>query len=85
MKKGRKLPDWYYDEPILNPSDEFYINSFWELSNGEPISWTERMLYASRKGLDDQMIDAFSIIVKELDVAYQSWRASQLKKDQKNG
>lgn len=85
LEKGRDLPNWYYDEPVLNPGDDFYINAFWEISNGEPISWMERVLYASRKGLDDSLIDAFSIIIKELDVKYQSWRAAQFKKDKKNG
>lgn len=89
MKKGRELPVWYLNEPVLQEADQFYITAFWELSNGEPISWFERILYASRKGLDDFMIDAFSRIVKELDVVYQAWRAKQLKaapkKDPNNG
>ena len=53
------------------------MTAFWELSSTRtfgmgigPIPWNMMILYGSRKGLDDGMMDLFVQVIRELDEAY---------------
>jgi hypothetical protein len=55
------------------------LSAFYELSNGEPISWRDRIDYARWKGLDYDVANAFCFIIRALDNEYQIWRAEKQK------
>lgn len=78
------MPQWYLDEPYISRADEFYMSAFWELCVGEPIPWSDRIIYAERKGLDSDLVDVFSAIIKELSDEYQAHKIAQIEKDTKN-
>lgn len=85
ISKGRQLPEWYLNEPPLYPGDDFFLSAFYELSCGEPIRWIDRIMYAERKGLDSDVTDAFSHIIREMDSVYLAWRAKKEKALNKKG
>ena len=85
IEKGRPLPEWALNEPILSPGDNFFISAYFDLSIGEPIPWIDRMRYADRKGLDPDVAEAFSHIIRELDSVYLTWKAAKEKALTKQG
>lgn len=77
IAKRKPLPDWYEDEPPLFPGDEFYLQSFWDLSTCRaigmspgPIPWTAIVEYARYKQLDSGMLGPFVDIMRRLDAVY---------------
>lgn len=57
--------------------DDFYIRAFWELSScrqfGQvvgPIPWHRIVEYARMYHLDDDLLDVFILVMRELDEAY---------------
>jgi len=45
-----------------------------------PIPWDAIVLYGSRKGLDDAMIDVLVAVIRELDEAYLKFQREDQKK-----
>ena len=83
ISKGRKLPDWYLDEPPLNFGDEIYIKAFWELSTCRqigmsegPIPWIGIVEYCKHKGIYE--VDDFVEIIRALDSAYLEFRGKEI-------
>ncbi len=80
IEKGRKLPDWYINEPVLYPGDVFFISAYFDLSDGNPIRWIDRVRYAERKGLEPDVVEMFNHIIRELDHVHLSWNMKREKK-----
>jgi hypothetical protein len=81
MEKGRELPAWYLDEPELLPADGFYLRAFGELNTcrgaagfGLPdIPWSAIVQYGYHVGLEDDMIEPFTVVIRRMDEAYRRW------------
>ena len=81
IEKGRSLPDWYLDEPALEPGDYFYMMAFSDLNSGRQmgfgvgeIPWRDIMAYADRADLDFIMADVFKIVIRQMDRTYMKWQ-----------
>ncbi len=88
VRKGRKLPDWYLEEPPRQPLDQFYLGSFWALSTTRnyefgPIPWDQIVKYGLRVGLDDDMIEVFVILLRAMDAGYLEYMVSELDRQRK--
>lgn len=77
IRKGRPLPEWYDDEPLIDPVDIFYLKSFYDLSTCRSsgmsigqIPWTAMITYATHYGLAWDVTEAFIDIMREMDEAY---------------
>lgn len=71
------MPQWYLDEPHLYPGDAFYLKAFFDLSTCRqmgmglgPIPWDKILMYAKFNGLDEDVTEAFIVIIRELDIAF---------------
>ena len=80
------MPKWFEDEPKSERGDEFYIRAFWELSSCRqfyivqgvkgahtvlgPIPWDKLVEYGERAGLEPDMMNVFSVVIRELDEFY---------------
>ena len=74
IRKGRKLPEWYVNEPRIQPIDKFYIKSFWDLNTCRPVGmdigsipWTAIIKYADWYRLEKDVADAFVDIIRSMD------------------
>lgn len=77
LAKGRKPPEWYWEEPVIVDEDRFYLKAFNTLGTSRlngmsvgPIPWDKILDYGIRFGLDSEMLDPFLKIILELDEAY---------------
>lgn len=77
MAKGREPPDWYFEEPVLQAGDVFYIKAFAELNTCRstgmgvgPIPWEIIVKYGAFHGLDNELIQPFVEIIMGLDSLY---------------
>ena len=85
------MPDWYLDEPVLEPGDYFYITAFSDLNScrqmgfgvGE-IPWNVIMEYADRSNLDAIMTDVFKIVIRQMDRTYMKWQDGEREKQRKS-
>jgi len=80
LRKGRKLPDWYLDEPPLGDGDHFYLKAFWDLNTcrpsgwgAGPIPWDKIIRYAEWACLDGILTNVFVLIIQRMDTAYLTW------------
>jgi hypothetical protein len=87
LAKGRNLPDWYLEEPVLLPGEDFYINAFWDLStcrqigmDSGPIPWDKIHEYGLHTGLDDDILKMFVSIIRTMDTGYLDWQTEQTNK-----
>lgn len=89
--KGRELPEWYLQEPVLLPGEDFYVRAFYRLSADRSssnigvgcIPYTSRVLYAERAGFDGCMVDAFVDIIGLIDGRYVSLQEERISKEQR--
>ncbi len=77
IEKNRPLPDWFENEPLLLPGDEFYIGAFHNLGTCRqygmtvgPIPWNIIVEYAALHELDNELTKGFVKIISEMDKAY---------------
>ena len=77
IRKGRPLPEWYEDEPVIDPADIFYLKSFYDLSTCRssgmgigPIPWTAMSRYVEYYKLAWDVAEAFIDIMREMDGAF---------------
>jgi hypothetical protein len=63
------------------------MEAFWELSSTRafgmvvgPIPWHRMVQYAEHRGLEDEMVDLFVRVMRELDEAYLKWQTGRQKK-----
>ncbi len=77
MERGKSLPDWVLDEPVLEPFEEFYISGFYALiterRGGVCIPHSEIVNFGERSGLNSAMLVVFTTIIWKLETAYNSW------------
>lgn len=86
IRKGRDLPGWFVDEPPQGPHDDFYIDSFWDLSSTRrfehgPIPWDTIVEYGRHKGLAPDIIDMFVTLIRAMDVGVLGWTAQQAERE----
>ncbi len=88
IKKGRKLPDWYINEPQISQVDYFYIKSFYDLSTCRnsgmsigPIPWTAIKKYTEHYGLEFDVAESLIDIIKEMDEAYMDYQNKETEKN----
>lgn len=86
-KKGREPPDWYVDEPEILPGEGFYLRAFWSLSTERSVGqvlgwipWSRAIDYASKAGLDADMIGPFWTIIHLMDGGYMEWQSNEYKR-----
>jgi hypothetical protein len=87
MLKGRPLPTWFLEEPIIRPGEKFYLQAFWDLSSCRsigmslgPIPWTAAWEYGKEAGLDEELLPAFWYFLRVMDSAYLDWQDQEAKK-----
>src|SRR5690606_30486884 len=87
-EKGRKLPEWYLNEPVLSPGEDFYLKAFRDLTTCRsysvslgPIPWRDILLYAEYSGLEEDVIEPFIFIIRHMDDAYLKWSDSENERD----
>jgi len=75
--KGRPLPEWYLDEPVLNPGEDFYIKGFYELGtcrtmgmSAGPIPWRDIIAYSNFNNFDKELTNHFTRIIMGMDTSY---------------
>jgi len=77
IEKGRELPSWYVNEPVVPPVDEFYLRAFYELITGRNsdgrIPWRDIEDFAERRGLDEEVIPSFKEIMRALEGTFAVW------------
>jgi hypothetical protein len=78
--KGRDLPEWFMDEPFLEPGDDFYLKAFRDLDtcraygmSAGPIPWKDIVYYAERSFLDEDLINPFVYIIRAMDNGFREW------------
>ena len=77
MSKGRDLPDWYLDCPVLLPGEEIYYEAFWILNTCRPsgfsigyIPWTAIRQYVDELQLDAEVTRFITKVIMAFDVEY---------------
>lgn len=87
-KKGRRLPDWYLDEPEQPPLTTLFHEAFRDLATCRtdgPIPWDKTMAYAERKGLTPDVADAFWTVIRKMDQAERRWQIENIRRNLGNG
>ena len=81
MEKGRALPGWFLEEPLVLPGDDFYLQAFRDLNtcrdvgwNIGPIPWRDVVAYSSVQGLDAESTRLFIEVIRTMDQGYLIWR-----------
>ena len=69
---------------MLHQGDEFFIKAFNHLSTERPIGYSigpiphsKILAYAERVGLDEDFVDDFVYIIREMDEGYLEWQREQ--------
>lgn len=82
--KRKPLPEWYINQPQIEPFDYFYMEAFQELSTERqmgmglgPIPNSKIKEYASDCGFDVLLRDAFIFIIRAMDNAFLAWYNKQ--------
>jgi len=81
------LPQWYLEQPQLVEGDAFYIKAFWNLHTCRsfgmglgPIPWDKIIAYCHYKGLDEELVEPFVVIIRSMDAAYLDWSNKETEK-----
>lgn len=76
------------EKPELEPGEDFYIGAFWDLSTERQVGmvlgripYSRARAYGRRAGLRGAMLDAFWVIIRELDDGYSEWMSQEYKKN----
>lgn len=90
VAKGRKLPEWFEDEPVQMPCDAFYLKAFWALSTTRqlgmsqgPVPDDKVMAYGEREGLDRENVDLLRTVIRHMDAVYLAWSDKEAEKARK--
>jgi len=82
-KKGRRLPDWFLNQPPEPPFAEFFYRAYRDLATCRPpdgpIPWRDAMAYADRKGLTAEAANVLWLVIRRMDQAAQRWHIENLK------
>lgn len=92
LERGQPLPQWFQDEPLLAPGEEFYLSSFFELTTERAIGWASGPIphskileYGERAGLEVSTMSVFTQVIRAMDTAYLDWLAAEREKASKRG
>jgi len=90
-ERGRSVPAWFNEEPALLPGDEFYMDSFWELSTCRevgmgmgPIPWDKIIMYSSYFQLEPDIRNVFVLTIRAMDTVYLKWHDDKREADKSN-
>lgn len=83
--KGLPPPDWYLECPEIEPQDEWFIGTFWELSTERqlgfgapgPIPVSAIRRYALEHEFDQDVTDFLVLVIRTMDEKHHEWVASQ--------
>lgn len=74
----------------MSQGEEFYIRAFWDLDTCRtmgfalgPIPWDRIRDYAAVHQLDEDLIEPFIRIIRELDKAFLEWEATEAERRSK--
>lgn len=85
MEREKPLPDWFLDEPVLEPFEDFYILAFWclisERGGGVCIPHSEIQEFGERSGLNSAMLGTFRMIIWQLESAYNTWAKGEQERE----
>jgi hypothetical protein len=77
IKARAPLPQWFVDEPAIDPIEQTYLSSFVELQTCRgigmelgPIPWRDTVEYADRLGLTGEIHRTFVAVIRQLDNVY---------------
>ena len=83
IKKRRKLPDWYLNEPETVEGCGFFLNAYRDLSTCRPIDgpipWTAVALYADKASLEPDVADLLWSVIRKMDLAERQWAVEDVK------
>lgn len=86
IAKGRELPDWVDKEPVILPGDEFYIQAWFELDTCRQVGmdlglipWDKIVFYGQFHGMEEDVLEAFIQIIRQMDGAYLKRKGQQHK------
>lgn len=87
IEKGRPIPSWVLEEPLITEEDNFYLKAFKILSTSRinsmsagVIPWSAILDYGIRFGLDSENLDPFLDIIMQMDDSYLEMIAKRDKK-----
>lgn len=76
-EKGRPLPDWYLEEPLITGTAGWFLDAFWDLNTCRsigmglgPIPWAHIVSYAAWSRLDHDLELIFVRVIRAMDVTY---------------
>lgn len=88
-KKGRKLPEWYLDQPAELRGVGFFYEAYRDLGTCRhpdgSIPWTACREWCRDKGLRRDVANAVWIVVSRMDMAEREWRYEQMKAEAGGG
>lgn len=92
IARGQPLPDWYLDEPVVEPADRHILVGFWRLSTTRtygmgfigPIPHDRIEDYADRAHMDPDAKEIFTECVREMDAGYLAFKAEDAKRKGKD-
>ena len=71
------MPEWASNPPEPSPGELFIFQAFWELDTCRslgfgigPIPWTAINKYADVHGLEQDLIEPFTEVIRRMDTAY---------------
>ena len=87
-ERGLKLPDWYVNSPARFIGDTFYLNAYAELCTERHstdysvgvIPWSSIVNYARHHGINDDILESFIYIIREMEREDLSVYAEEQKK-----
>lgn len=91
IERGQPLPDWYGDEPYVDPADRFVLDGFWRLSTCRPLGMgfigpipdDKIQEYADRKHMPQDVRDLFEACVREMDAGYLAFQQGEAERNKK--
>ena len=73
------------------PGDELYLRAFHDLSTCRemgmalgPIPWRDILTYGMFRGLDNELLDHFIQVIREMDAGYLKWENERQKKQRES-
>lgn len=78
------------NEPELDRGDEFYLRAFYDLNTCRsigmsigPIPWRDIVLYAQIFSLEEDLVEAFIQVIRQMDITYLDWSNKEEERNNK--
>ena len=93
QEKGRDLPAWFLECPLLGPFEDFYIEAFWQLTTCRAVTdaylgaipWRDIVAFADLHDMDPEMFALFQHVIMAMDGAYLAKQAEAAKNKKPSG